>query len=52
MILISLEVMGIKEFWCNMLRGIALHIAHMHPCNGSNLILIDNDEGVDNTLIT
>jgi hypothetical protein len=44
--------MGIKEFWSNMLREVALHIAHMHPCNTSNIIFIDNGGAVDDALTT
>jgi hypothetical protein len=47
-----LELVGIKEFWSNMLREIALHIAHMHLCNTSDIIFIDNGGGVDNALTT
>ena len=39
---VLLELMGVKEFWSNMLREIALDIAHMHLCNTSRIIFIDN----------
>jgi hypothetical protein len=47
-----LVLVGIKEFWSNMLREITLHIAHMHLCNTSDIIFIHNGGGVDNTFTT
>ena len=47
-----LELMGVKEFWSNMLREIALDIAHMHLCNTSHIIFIDNGGGVDDVHTT
>jgi hypothetical protein len=41
-----LELVGIKEFWSNVLREIALDIGHMHLCNTSRIIFIDNGGGV------
>jgi hypothetical protein len=42
-----LELMGVKELESNMLREIALNITHMHLCNTSRIIFIDNGRGVD-----
>jgi hypothetical protein len=42
--------MGVKEFWSNILREVALHIAHMHLCNTNNIIFIYNGGGVDDAL--
>jgi hypothetical protein len=44
--------MGVKEFWSNMLGEITLHIAHMHLCNTSGIIFIDNGGDVDNAFTT
>ena len=42
-----LELVWVKEFRSNMLGEIALNIAHMHLCNTSCIILIDNGGGVN-----
>jgi hypothetical protein len=47
-----LELMGIKEFWSNMLRDIALDITQAHLCNTSHIIFIDNGGGVGDVQTT
>jgi len=42
----------IKEFWSNMLCEIALDIIHVHLCNTSHIIFIDNGGGVKDVQTT
>jgi len=51
-LLALLELMGIKELWSNMLHEIALNITHVHLCNTSRIILIDNGGGVSDIQTT
>ena len=44
--------MRIKVLWSNMFCEIAFHIAHMHLCNTSSVIFIDNGEGTVRTQAT
>jgi len=47
-----LELMGIEEFWSNMLHDIALDITQAHLCNTSHIIFIDNGEGASDVQTT
>ena len=47
-----LELMQIKVLWSNMFCEIAFHIAHMHLCNISSIIFLDNGGGIDGIYTT